>query len=125
MKKMLQMTAASVLALTFSSCCGLFPCGKGETVTREVTEMQEVEREIMVGSAKDGMRTETVVDQVAVTRTVEEEVECPDCLSIYCPDPGCCGTTSEVVIQRRTAQGGTGNPHIGLIPTMKPLVAPR
>jgi hypothetical protein len=32
-----------------------------------------------------------------------------------------CGTTSESTMRMATAQGGVGSPHIGLIPTMRPL----
>jgi len=83
--------------------------------------MEDVERQISVGSAKEGLRTETIIDQVAVTQTVDEKISCTKCMSTYCPSKGCCGTTGKEVIRRATAQGGTGNPHIGLIPTMKSL----
>jgi hypothetical protein len=35
--------------------------------------------------------------------------------------PSCCGTVSPAVLKRATAQNGTGEPHIGTIPTMKVL----
>ena len=47
--------------------------------------------------------------------------QCPDCLSKFDPKDECCGNLSEAVIQRASAQGWDGSPHIGLIPTMKPL----
>lgn len=47
--------------------------------------------------------------------------KCVKCLSFYCPKPGCCGTVGENVLSRATMQGGSGEPHIGLIPTMKTL----
>ncbi|MDB4422722.1 hypothetical protein N9294_02030 [bacterium] len=34
---------------------------------------------------------------------------------------GGCGTVSPAVLKRATAQNGTGEPHIGTIPTMKVL----
>ncbi|MGC6464846.1 MAG: hypothetical protein ACON38_03990 [Akkermansiaceae bacterium] len=39
----------------------------------------------------------------------------------YNPSPGCCDVVSKAVLKRATAQGGTGEPHIGTIPTMKVL----
>ncbi len=41
--------------------------------------------------------------------------------STYCPKPSCCDIISPAVLKRAAAQGGTGEPHIGTIPTMKIL----
>ncbi len=120
MKNIFRIAFAAVALFSLSSCCTFFSCGAGKTVSKEVTVMQDVERQISVGSAKE-MRTETIVDQVAVTQTVEEKVNCTKCMSTYCPKKGCCGNTGKEVIRRASAQGGSGNPHIGLIPTMKTL----
>lgn len=122
MINMLRVSVAAIALFSLSSCCTWFSCGAGKSVSKEVTVVKNVERQVSVGSAKEGLRTETVVDQVASTETVEVKQSCGKCLSTYCPTKGCCGTTSEVVIKRATAQGGTGNPHIGLVPTMKSLV---
>ena len=45
------------------------------------------------------------------------------CGSFYCASPGCCDTVSREVLKRATAQGGTGEPHLGQIPTME-ILAP-
>jgi len=46
---------------------------------------------------------------------------CTKCGSWFCPKPDCCDTVSNRVLSRATGQGGTGEPQIGLIPTMKTL----
>lgn len=43
------------------------------------------------------------------------------CLSIYYPNTGKCDVVGDKVLTRATMQGGTGEPHLGLIPTMKTL----
>ena len=57
-----------------------------------------------------------------MTRIVREPVPCGDCGSKFCATPDCCGITPISVLSRATAQGGTGEPHFGTIPTMKVLV---
>ncbi len=46
---------------------------------------------------------------------------CVKCYSRYCPKPDRCGTVSNSVLSRATMQGGSGEPQLGLIPTMKTL----
>jgi len=46
---------------------------------------------------------------------------CTKCYSRFCPKPGCCGTVGNDVLSRATMQGGSGEPQLGLIPTMKTL----
>ena len=46
---------------------------------------------------------------------------CVKCCSTYCPQPNSCGTVSNSVLSRATMQGGSGEPQLGLIPTMKTL----
>jgi hypothetical protein len=46
---------------------------------------------------------------------------CSSCGSIYFATSGCCDTVGKSTIRRATAQNGTGEPHLGTIPTMKVL----
>ena len=71
-----------------------------------------------------GPKTSYVVtERVPVTTTETVTQTCTKCGSSYCPKPQCCGIVSKSVLARATAQGGTGEPQIGLIPTMK-ILAP-
>ena len=67
----------------------------------------------------DGVGTKTVRHPVVKIKC--KRIKCAKCGSWYHPDSGCCGTVGPEVLKRATAQGGTGEPHIGLIPTMKVL----
>ena len=64
---------------------------------------------------------ETVKVRRPVVKTVRKAVTCTSCGSWYCSDAACCGIVSSQVLRRATAKGGSGEPHIGLIPTMKEL----
>lgn len=116
MKTTFQLLALAVLSLAFSSCCGLLPCPGSLTAQKEVTTFQEVQRTV------HGSKTSYVVtDRVPHTHTETVKLSCRKCGSSYCPKPQCCGIVSQSVLARATAQGGTGEPQIGLIPTMKVL----
>jgi hypothetical protein len=86
------------------------------TAEREVTTYQEVQRTVYSGKT-----SHVVTDRVPVTTTQTVKHSCRKCGSSYCPKPQCCGIVSDTVLARATAQGGTGEPQIGLIPTMKIL----
>lgn len=113
-----------LFALAASSCCSsiaggtLFSCNR-QTVQVEQTEW--VEEEVYVDHGAKGGKGGTTTVRTPVVTTVDEKVKCPDCLSWYCAKPGCCGTVGEGILQRATAQGGSGEPHIGQIATMKVL----
>jgi len=116
-----------VLMFTLNSCCS--GCFKGNKITAACCEKEYyedqvtewVEEEVYVDSgAKGGTPTTTIVRRPVVT-TVKKEAKCSSCGSWYCANPGCCDSVSREVLKRRTAQGGTGEPHIGQIPTMKVL----
>ncbi len=116
MKTTLQLFALALLSLVYSSCCGIGLCHGSLTAEKEVTEFQETKRTVY------GSKTSyEVTDRVPVTKTVKLTHRCSKCGSSYCPKPECCGIISNEVLARATAQGGTGEPHIGLIPTMKNL----
>ena len=116
MKNTLQLLALAVLSLVYSSCCGLLPCGASLTEEREVTKLQEVSVEV-VGKN----RSYTTIDHVPVTVTETVTDNCNECGSSFCPRPQCCGIINKSVLARATGQGGTGEPQIGLIATMKTL----
>ncbi len=58
-----------------------------------------------------------------LTEGVVSTGDCPKCTQRYKAKAACCGTISESVLERATTQGWDGNPFIGLVPTMKPLVS--
>lgn len=116
MKTTFRFLALAVLAMAFSSCCGLLPCGGSLTAEKEVTTYQETQRTVYTGKS-----SYEVTDRVPHTHTEKVSHCCTKCGSWYCPKPECCGIVSKSVLARATAQGGTGEPHVGLIPTMKTL----
>lgn len=105
MKTTIKILAMALFAVLFNSCCGLGQVGsiKGEKKIL-VTEYT---------GAKGGMTT--------VEKTVPVKLNCCLCGSWYCPKPQCCGIVNRSVLSRATGQSGTGEPPIGLIPTMKTL----
>jgi hypothetical protein len=129
MKKLAFLPAILVLAFTLSSCC--FTCIKGKhfgvaECEKEYVEYQEtewIEEEVYVDPGPKGGKGGTVTVRRPVVKTVRTEVSCGQCGSWYCADAACCDVVSTAVLRRATAQGGTGEPHLGQIPTMK-ILAP-
>jgi len=119
MKKLIPILILGLIATLLPSCCGLGGCNKENYTTKEVTKYKTVKREVNPGP-KGGIPYE-VEEKVAYTETVKVKLDCGKCGSSYCPSPGCCGTVGSAVLKRATAQGGSGEPHIGTIPTMKVL----
>ncbi len=130
MKKLIPLLLLSLFASVLTSCCGLSKChNKGKIVevgcenmgytNEKVTKYKVVKRMVNPGT-KGGIPYE-VEDKIAYTETVQVPQDCGTCGSVYCPAPDCCGSISPAVIKRATAQGGTGEPHIGTIPTMRIL----
>lgn len=116
MKTTFQLCALALISLAFSSCCGFLPCGGSFSAEKEVTTYNEVERTVYGGKS-----SYTVTDRVPQTETVKVSHSCKKCGSSFCPKSECCGIVSKSVLSRATAQGGNGEPQIGLIPTMKTL----
>ena len=116
MKTTIQLLALAVLSLAFSSCCGLLPCVGSLTANKEVTTYEE--QQVTVYSGKT---SQVVTQRVPVTKTKKVRHFCWKCGSSFCPKPQCCGIVSPKVLARATSQGGSGEPGIGLIPTMKDL----
>lgn len=105
-----------LLILTLNSCCSGSGAGCGSaTYEAQVTEW--VEEEVYVDKAGP-----TIVRTPIVT-TETRKIKCIKCNSFYRTCDGCCDTVGVAVLKRATVQGGTGEPHMGLIPTMK-ILAP-
>ncbi len=130
MKKIALITALVACSLGFTSCSmfGLPSMSAGTvTETREVKtgRYDTVTEQVLVSSSpKGGNVYETVEKKVPRYKTVTRKtrVPCGSCFRFFIPRNGCCGTTSESTRKRATAQPATGSPHIGLVPTMRPLV---
>ena len=120
MKKIAYILSLGIAALFLSSCCGLTgsSCG-GYTAEAEVTKYKDVTRTVDSG-AKGGQPYE-VTEKVAYTTTETVKTPCGKCGSYYRCTTECCDVVSKEVLKRRTAQGASGEPHIGQIPTMKVL----
>ncbi len=116
MKTRLQLLTLALLSLAFSSCCGLLPCGAALTAQKEVTTIKEVTQTVHGTN-----RSYDVINKVPVTTYKTVKSSCRKCGSKFCPKPSCCGIVSKKVLSRATGQGGTGEPQIGLIATMKTL----
>lgn len=85
-----------------------------------------VTEEIVIpGDAKSGMggMVQTTEKKVPRYKTVTKKVWVSggSCVRFFCPKKDNCGTTSESTRVLSSAQGPVGSPHIGLIPTMKPI----
>ncbi len=116
MKTTFQLLALALISLVFSSCCSIFPCGGSNATYKNVTTYTEKERTVYTGKS-----SHTVTDRVPHTKKVKVSKRCTKCGSKFSPKRGCCDVVSKSVLSRATAQGGNGEPHIGLIPTMKTL----
>ena len=131
MKNLLFLFSLLAVSLGFSSCCSMFGgyAGAGyRTETRQVKTCgyDIVTEEVFIpGDSKSGTggMTQTIEKKVPRYKTVNKKVRipCGNCTTYYCPKKDCCGTTSESTLQMASAQGWSGSPNIGLIPTMKPL----
>ena len=118
------------LLVALNSCCSGPLSGKRVTTSAsrdcgkcaypvQVTEW--VEEEVYVDTGAKGGKAGTMMVRRPVVKTVCKRIKCGDCGSWYQPNDACCGTVGTEVLRRVTAQGGTGEPHIGQIATMKVL----
>ena len=131
MKKLVFIPALLLLALLFSSCCGLpcanLSCVKGSSCgTKKYVEIEEVEwieEEVYAEPGSKGGKGGTVKVRRPVVKIVRKPVRCAPSGSWYCIEDDCCDVASSHVLRRATAQGSSGEPHIGRIPTMKVLAA--
>lgn len=130
MKNLLLLVSLVAVSLGFSSCCSMFGTATSsyKTVTKQVKTCkydivtEEVHHPGDAKSGKGGM-VETIEKKVPRYKTVTKRVKekCGPCVRYYCPKKGCCGTTHDSFLKMATLQGGTGSPHMGLVPSMKPL----
>jgi hypothetical protein len=128
MKNLVLLLSLAALSLGFSSCCSMFggisqSAGyRTETHQVKTCGYDIVTEEVYTGSGKGGM-VQTVEKKVPRYKTVTKKVRipCGSCVRYYCPKKDCCGTTSDSLRVMSSAQGPVGSPHIGLIPTMKPI----
>lgn len=122
MKNLFLSSLLAVTALGLSSCCCLFSKNSYTTTEQKLAGKKTVTKEVQVSGkgSKGGMLTETVTEEVPVFKEVKTKHRIK-CVRRYCPKGGPCGTTSETVIKMASDQGGTGSPHIGLVPTMRVL----
>ncbi len=137
MKKFTSLLLIALLAGMLQSCCSLgglagccnksgkivkVGCENKNYVDQEVTRYKTVKRLVYpTGKGSKGGVPYEVDEQVAYTDTVRVEVKGAVCGSTYCPANDDCGIVSPAVLKRASAQGWSGEPHIGLIPTMKVL----
>ena len=132
MKNLALLLSLAAISLGFSSCCSMFGLsaqGSGyRTETRQVKTCGYdivTEQVVTPGDAKSGKggMVQTVEKKVPRYKTVTKKVRvsCGSCVRFYCPKSDCCGTTSDSIRVMSTAQGPVGSPHIGLVPTMKPI----
>ena len=89
-------------------------------VTKKACGYDTVTQEVPVPGSKSGL-TETVTTKVPRFRTVKQVVYCGNCYHRYCPPKVCCGGSGKKLRDMATAQGHSGSPNIGLVPTMKPI----
>jgi hypothetical protein len=133
MKNLTLLLALATLSLGFSSCCSMFG-GFNRSSSGYTTTTKQVktcgydivtEEVIIPGDSKSGKggMVQIIEKKVPRYKTVTKKTrnKCRSCTRFYCPKKDCCGTTSEATMRMATAQPSVGSPHIGLIPTMKPL----
>ena len=120
MKTALKFIALTLSGFAFVSCCGLDNnYSKGYSNVKETVVTYE-EKVITINPGGKGAMPYTKVVRVPVetTRNVKKKCVCTD---KFTPKPDCCGKLSDAVVTRASVQGGTGEPSLGLIPTMRPL----
>ena len=123
MKPLLSYAALAAAVLGLSSCCCLFgglSNAEYSSVTKRVCGYDKVVQQVQVGGSKSGL-TETVTTKVPRFKTVKKVAYCPFPVRFYCPGQGCGNVMGKNMPKLVSAQGWSGSPNIGLVPTMKPL----
>ena len=110
MKIALKILATAMVAMFFASCTqqAVYYDASGNSVSSSNS------------LSGNGKYVDSPVVEYQAPKKVRRQ-SCTKCLSTFCPKPGCCGTVGKNVLSRATMQGGSGEPHLGLIPTMKTL----
>lgn len=120
MNTALKFIALGISGFAFVSCCGLDNNYSNGSKLVEKKVVKYEDRLITVNPGGKGATPITKVISVPVESTRLVRVKCKT-TDRYRPEPDCGGQVSEAVVSRASAQGGTGEPHLGLIPTMRPL----
>lgn len=113
MKNALKFLVLSLATLSFVSCSSPSVFFKKGPLTKEVKTSD------VYSSSDEATDAGTSIG----SKSANIAGVCPKCTQRYKANAACCGTISESVLERTTTQGWDGNPFIGLIPTMKPLVS--
>lgn len=127
MKNLLVILPLIALSMGLSSCCSMFGWRSGHAGYTEETYQRrlcgyDIVREEVVVDAKSGM-TEVKETKVPRYKTVTRKVrvDCGECVRFYCLNEGCCGSNTDDARRMASMQGGSGSPHLGLIPTMRKI----
>lgn len=124
MKKLLLLIPVVLGLLGFSSCCASWGVAGSyeEDYQIKTCRKKTVTTETVI-DAKAGL-VEVTKTKVPVYKNVKRKVyvKCQKCTRYYCLKDGCCGSVTEQARKMATAQPASGSPHIGLIPTMKPIL---
>ena len=134
MKTALKILAAAMVAMFFASCSqqAVYYDASGNSVSSSdsfSSKGKYVAPPVVESKPKrswfccpEDQKPKPKVAKVRKPRVKKAKKQgCTKCYSRFCPEPGCCGTVGNGVLSRATMQGGTGEPQLGLIPTMKTL----
>jgi len=134
MKTVLKLLATAMVAMFFASCSqqAVYYDASGDPVSSSDSlsaEGKYVAPLVVESKPKrswfccpEDKKPKPKVAKVRKPRVKKAKTQgCTKCYSTFCPKPGCCGTVGNNVLSRATMQGGSGEPHLGLIPTMKTL----
>ena len=131
MKALFTFAIAGFALFGLSSCC-LFNAPTmpvSSTTTVKACGYKTTKKKVWVPAttdAKGGMLTEgyyeTVKYKVPRYKKKHSVYWGSGCWHTYIPDSEGCGTTGPKTRSMASAQGWSGSPNVGLVPTMKPLV---
>lgn len=132
MKNLLMLVALAGASFGFSSCCTMF--GKHTNTDGYRTETYQVKtggydlvtkQTVVNGDAKSGKggMVVTVTEKVPRYKTVTKKVRVSSGPNIhmYCPKKDGGGSISQETLNMTSAQGSSGSPNIGLVPSMKKI----
>ena len=143
MKVTLYLLTLSICSFGLSSCCSVcgiptpHVCSTSAIAERKASDSDSATAEKKVTTSSHSSSAYTVYDytpnttrvtnrtryktaKAANNHTLAHASSCSSCGSSFHPVPGRCGKVNPKVLSRASAQA-SGEPHIGLIPTMKDL----
>jgi hypothetical protein len=137
MKTALKLLATAMVAMFFASCSqqAIYYDASGDSVSSSdslsskgkyvAPPVVESKPKRSWFSCPEDQKPKAKVAKVRNPRVKKAKVAkaqgCTKCYSKFCPKPDCCGTVSNAVLSRASMQGASGEPQLGLIPTMKTL----